>query len=133
MTHTLPTVFLFFVCAGLPCGLVQADQIVMKNSQKMEGNVTGMKDGQLEVQVPSGYFAGLAATSGHRIRFANVQRIVFDGRDDFFAIVKKSDEVIDAQVLELSNSKLKVDGHAPISTSAIKALVPTRLNAAQAP
>ena len=133
MTYTLPTVFLFFGCAGLPCGLVQADQVVMQNGQKMEGNVTGMKDGKLEVQVPSGYLAGLAATSAQRIRFAKAQRIVFDGRDDFFAIVKKSDEVIDAQVVELSKSKLKVEGHAPISTSAIKALVPTRPNAAQAP
>lgn len=112
--------------AGISCGLAEADQVVMKNGQKTEGQITGMKDGQLELQVPSGYLAGLAATSAQRIRFANVQKIIFDGRDDFFAIVKKNDDVIDAKVLELSHSKLKVEGQAPISSSAIKALVPTR-------
>lgn len=109
--------------------LAIGDEITMKNGQKVDGHVQALKDGHLEVGVFTGqYFAGFPAMATNKLKFSNVRSIKFDGRDDFFAIVKKNEEVLDARVYELSKGKLQVDGHDPISASSIKALVPSKPN-----
>ena len=105
------------------------DEITMKNGQKVDGHVQAMKDGHLEVGVYTGqYLAGFPAMATNKLKFSNVRSIKFDGRDDFFAIVKKNEEVLDARVYELSKGKFQVDGHEPIAASAVKALVPSKPN-----
>ena len=105
------------------------DEITMKNGQKVDGHVQALKDGHLEVGVYTGqYFAGFPAMATNKLKFSNVRSIKFDGRDDFFAIVKKNEEVLDARVYELSKGKFQVDGHEPIAASAVKALVPSKPN-----
>ena len=105
------------------------DEITMKNGQKVDGHVQAMKDGHLEVGVYTGqYFAGFPAMATNKLKFSNVRSIKFDGRDDFFAIVKKNEQVLDARVYELSKGKFQVDGHEPIAASAVKALVPSKPN-----
>ena len=109
--------------------LAIGDEITMKNGQKVDGHVQAMKDGHLEVGVYTGqYFAGFPAMATNKLKFSNVRSIKFDGRDDFFAIVKKNEEVLDARVYELSKGKFQVDGHEPIAASAVKALVPSKPN-----
>jgi hypothetical protein len=112
----------------LPCVCIAADEVVLKNGQKLEGAVQAMKDGHLEVAVFSGYLGGFPASTVNKVRFANVRSIKFDGRDDFFAIVKKNEDVIDARIYELAKGKFQVAGHDPIAASAVKALVPTKPN-----
>jgi len=105
------------------------DEITMKNGQKVDGHVQALKDGNLEVGVYTGqYFGGFPAMATNKLKFSNVRSIKFDGRDDFFAIVKKNEEVLDARVYELSKGKFQVDGHEPIAASAVKALVPSKPN-----
>ncbi|MCX7429661.1 MAG: hypothetical protein NTY17_01410 [Planctomycetia bacterium] len=105
------------------------DEITMKNGQKVDGHVQALKDGHLEVGVFTGqYFGGFPAMATNKLKFSNVRSIKFDGRDDFFAIVKNNEEVLDARVYELSKGKFQVDGHDPISASSIKALVPSKPN-----
>ena len=105
------------------------DEITMKNGQKVDGHVQALKDGHLEVGVYTGqYLAGFPAMATNKLKFSNVRSIKFDGRDDFFAIVKKNEEVLDARVYELSKGKFQVDGHEPIAASAVKALVPSKPN-----
>jgi hypothetical protein len=109
--------------------LAIGDEITMKNGQKVDGHVQALKDGHLEVGVYTGqYFAGFPAMATNKLKFSNVRSIKFDGRDDFFAIVKKNEEVLDARVYELSKGKFQVDGHEPIAASAVKALVPSKPN-----
>lgn len=115
------------VATWLPAA--HADNITLKNGQKLEGSITGLKDGHIEMQVFSMYVGGYPATTASKVRVSNIRSIAFDGRDDFFAIVKKNDDVVDAQLRELANGKLKADGHDPISMSAVKALTPTKPNA----
>jgi hypothetical protein len=87
--------------------LVAADEVTMKNGQKVDGHVQALKDGHLEVGVFTGqHFAGFPAMATNKLKFSNVRSIKFDGRDDFFAIVKKNEEVLDARVYELSKGKL---------------------------
>lgn len=105
------------------------DEITMKNGQKVDGHVQALKDGHLEVGVFTGqYLAGFPAMATNKLKFSNVRSIKFDGRDDFFAIVKKNEEVLDARVYELSKGKFQIDGHEPIAASAVKALVPSKPN-----
>lgn len=109
--------------------LAVGDEITMKNGQKVDGHVQALKDGHLEVGVFTGqYLAGFPAMATNKLRFSNVRSIKFDGRDDFFAIVKKNEEVLDARVYELSKGKFQIDGHEPIAASAVKALVPSKPN-----
>jgi hypothetical protein len=109
--------------------LAVGDEITMKNGQKVDGHVQALKDGHLEVGVFTGqYLAGFPAMATNKLKFSNVRSIKFDGRDDFFAIVKKNEEVLDARVYELSKGKFQVDGHEPIAASAVKALVPSKPN-----
>ena len=109
--------------------LAIGDEITMKNGQKVDGHVQALKDGNLEVGVYTGqYFGGFPAMATNKLKFSNVRSIKFDGRDDFFAIVKKNEEVLDARVYELSKGKFQVDGHEPIAASAVKALVPSKPN-----
>ena len=109
--------------------LAIGDEITMKNGQKVDGHVQALKDGHLEVGVYTGqYFAGFPAMATNKLKFSNVRSIKFDGRDDFFAIVKKNEEVLDARVYEMSKGKFQVDGHEPIAASAVKALVPSKPN-----
>jgi len=109
--------------------LAIGDEITMKNGQKVDGHVQALKDGHLEVGVFTGqYFGGFPAMATNKLKFSNVRSIKFDGRDDFFAIVKKNEEVLDARVYELSKGKFQVDGHEPIAASAVKALVPSKPN-----
>jgi len=109
--------------------LAIGDEITMKNGQKVDGHVQALKDGHLEVGVFTGqYLAGFPAMATNKLKFSNVRSIKFDGRDDFFAIVKKNEEVLDARVYELSKGKFQVDGHEPIAASAVKALVPSKPN-----
>ena len=109
--------------------LAIGDEITMKNGQKVDGHVQALKDGHLEVGVFTGqYFAGFPAMATNKLKFSNVRSIKFDGRDDFFAIVKKNEEVLDARVYEMSKGKFQVDGHEPIAASAVKALVPSKPN-----
>ena len=109
--------------------LAIGDEITMKNGQKFDGHVQALKDGHLEVGVYTGqHFAGFPAMATNKLKFSNVRSIKFDGRDDFFAIVKKNEEVLDARVYELSKGKFQVDGHEPIAASAVKALVPSKPN-----
>ena len=109
--------------------LAIGDEINMKNGQKVDGHVQALKDGHLEVGVFTGqYLAGFPAMATNKLKFSNVRSIKFDGRDDFFAIVKKNEEVLDARVYELSKGKFQVDGHEPIAASAVKALVPSKPN-----
>ena len=121
--------YVAMLCICLAGGLVVADEVTMKNGQKVDGHVQALKDGHLEVGVYTGqHFAGFPAMATNKLKFSNVRSIKFDGRDDFFAIVKKNEEVLDARVYELSKGKLQVDGHDPISASSIKALVPSKPN-----
>ena len=109
--------------------LAIGDEITMKNGQKVDGHVQALKDGHLEVGVFTGqYLAGFPAMATNKLKFSNVRSIKFDGRDDFFAIVKKNEEVLDARVYELSKGKFQIDGHEPIAASAVKALVPSKPN-----
>ena len=109
--------------------LAVGDEITMKNGQKVDGHVQALKDGHLEVGVFTGqYLAGFPAMATNKLKFSNVRSIKFDGRDDFFAIVKRNEEVLDARVYELSKGKFQIDGHEPIAASAVKALVPSKPN-----
>ena len=118
------------VLCFMACTLAAADEVTMKNGQKVDGHVQAMKVGQLEIGVYTcQYFGGFPAMATNKLKFSNVRSIKFDGRDDFFAIVKKNEEVIDARVYELSKGKFQLDGHEPIAASAVKALVPSKPNA----
>ena len=46
------------LCWLLTNGLVMADEITLKNGRKLQGNIQGLKDGQLDVSVFSMYVAG---------------------------------------------------------------------------
>ena len=121
--------YVSLLCCCLAGSLAAADEVTMKNGQKVDGHVQAMKDGHLEVGVYTGqHFAGFPAMATNKLKFSNVRSIKFDGRDDFFAIVKKNEEVLDARVYEMSKGKFQVDGHEPIAASAVKALVPSKPN-----
>jgi hypothetical protein len=130
MTSRVPMLrsLALLVVLALPA-LAVGDEITMKNGQKVDGHVQALKDGHLEVGVYTGqHFGGFPAMATNKLKFSNVRSIKFDGRDDFFAIVKKNEEVLDARVYELSKGKFQVDGHEPIAASAVKALVPSKPN-----
>jgi hypothetical protein len=116
------------ICCVLASGLVVADEITLKNGQKLDGNVQGLKDGQLDVGVFSGYLGGFPASKLQKIRFSNVRSIRFDGRDDYFSIVRKKDELTFGYVRDLSRGKFTVDGQDPIAASSVKTLVPSKPN-----
>ena len=114
------------ICCVLACGITIADEITMKNGQKVEGNVQGLKDGQLNVSVFSMYVAGHPAYTSQNIRLSNVRSIKFDGRDDYFSIVKKNEDLTFGYVRDLSKGKFTVEGQEPIAASSVKALVPSK-------
>lgn len=114
-----------FVAAAIAMPVLLADDIVLKNGEKFDGKIQGLKDGQLEVLVFADYVAGIPAYKRQRVRFSNVRSIAFDGRDDFFSIVKKDDDLVFAHVREFSKGKFVLDKHDPIPLSAVKALVPS--------
>ena len=117
------------ICCVLACGITIADEITMKNGQKVEGNVQGLKDGQMDVSVFSMYVAGHPAYTSQKIRLSNVRSIKFDGRDDYFSIVRKNDDLSFGYIRDLSRGKFTVDGNDPIAVSSVKALVPSKPNA----
>ena len=103
------------------------DEITMKNGQKVDGNIQAMKDGHLEVGVYTGqYFAGFPAMATNKLKFSNVRSIKFDGRDDYFSIVRKNDDLTFGYIRDLSKGKFTVDGQDPIAASSVKAIVPSR-------
>jgi hypothetical protein len=112
--------------AALFATVLPADEIAMKNGQKISGNVQGLKEGQLDVDVFAGYLGGHPSYQTKKVRFSNVRSIKFDGRDDFFSIVKKDDDLTFATVRELSKGKFLLEGKEPIPTSSVKALVPSK-------
>jgi hypothetical protein len=112
--------------ASLAMTGLHADEIAMKNGQKISGNVQGLKEGQLDVGVFAGYLGGFPSYQSKKLRFSNIRSIKFDGRDDFFSIVKKDDDLTFATVRELSKGKLMLEGKEPIPTSSVKALVPSK-------
>ena len=108
-------------------GLVAADEVTMKNGQKVDGHVQALKDGHLEVGVYTGqYFAGFPAMATNKLKFSNVRSIKFDGRDDYFSIVRKNDDLTFGYIRDLSKGKFTVDGQDPIAASSVKAIVPSR-------
>ena len=117
------------ICCLLAAGLTAADEITMKNGQKVDGNVHGLKDGLLDVHVFATYVAGHPAYKSEKVRLSNVRSIKFDGRDDYFSIVRKNDDLAFGNIRDLSKGKFTVDGHEPIPLSAVKALVPSKPDA----
>jgi hypothetical protein len=117
--------FITAVAALAMTGL-HADEIALKNGQKISGNVQGLKEGQLDVGVFAGYLGGFPSYQSKKLRFSNIRSIKFDGRDDFFSIVKKDDDLVFAEALDLAKGKLTVKGHDPIPASSIKAIVQSR-------
>lgn len=112
--------------AALFVTIAPADEIAMKNGQKIEGNVQGLKEGQLDVGVFAGYLGGFPSYQTKKVRFSNIRSIKFDGRDDFFSIVQKDDGLTFATIRELSKGKLLLDEKDPIPASSVKALVPSK-------
>lgn len=108
---------------------IQADEITMKNGQKVSGSIEELKDGQLSFGVFAGYLGGYPATQTQKVRFSNVRSIAFDGRDDYFSIVRKNNELTFGYIRELSRGKFTVDGSDPITASSVKALVRSKPNA----
>jgi hypothetical protein len=106
-----------------------ADEITLKNGRKLQGNIQGLKDGQLDVSVFSMYVAGHPAYTSEKVRLSNVRSIAFDGRDDYFSIVRKNDDLSFGYIRDLSRGKFTVDGSDPIAASSVKALVPSKPNA----
>jgi hypothetical protein len=117
------------LCWLLTNGLVMADEITLKNGRKLQGNIQGLKDGQLDVSVFSMYVAGHPAYTSEKVRLSNVRSIAFDGRDDYFSIVRKNDDLSFGYIRDLSRGKFTVDGSDPIAASSVKALVPSKPNA----
>lgn len=117
------------ICCVLVGSLAVADEVTMKNGQKVDGNVQGLKDGHLDVSVFATYVAGHPAYQSQKIRLSNVRSIKFDGRDDYFSIVRKNDDLAFGYIRELSRGKFTVDGQDPIAVSSVKALVPSKPDA----
>lgn len=115
--------------AALAATALYADEIAMKNGQKIAGHLRGLSDGQLEVDVFSGYLGGFPTSQSKKVRFANVRSIKFDGREDYFSIVHKNDDLTFATIRELSKGKFLLEGKEPISASSVKALVPSKPDA----
>jgi hypothetical protein len=119
-------------CVALTCcvfagSLAVADEVTMKNGQKIGGHVQGLKDGVLEIGVYTGQvFGGFPAMATNKLKFSNVRSIKFDGRDDYFSIVRKNKDLTCGYIRELSRGKFTVDGQDPIATSSVKALVPSK-------
>jgi hypothetical protein len=118
---------LLFMC--LAGGLAAADEITLKNGKKFDGNVQGLKDGLLDVHVFATYVAGHPAYKSEKVRFSNVRSISFDGRNDYFSIVRKNDDLSFGHIRDLSRGKFTVEGSDPIAASSVKALVPSKPNA----
>ena len=116
---------LALICCVLAGSLAAADEITMKNGQKVEGKVRGLQDGQLEIAVSSGYLGGFPSFTAQKLRFSNVRGIKFDGQDDYFSIVRKNDDLAFGYIRELSRGKFTVDGQDPIPSASVKALVPS--------
>jgi hypothetical protein len=112
--------------AALAITGLRADEIVLKNGQKVGGNIQGLKDGLLDVHVFATYVAGHPAYKSEKLRFSNVRSIKFDGRDDYFSIVRKNDDLAFGYIRDLSKGKFAVDGQEPIAASSVKALVPSK-------
>jgi hypothetical protein len=115
-----------FTAAVLLATGAHADEIAMKNGQKISGNVQGLKEGQLDVGVFAGYLGGFPSYQSKKLRFSNIRSIKFDGRDDFFSIVQKDDDLTFATIRELSKGKLTLEGKDSIPASSVKALVPSK-------
>ena len=119
--------YVAMLCICLAGGLVVADEVTMKNGQKVDGHVQALKDGHLEVGVYTGqHFAGFPAMATNKLKFSNVRSIKFDGRDDYFSIVRKNDDLTFGYIRDLSKGKFTVDGQDPIAASSVKAIVPSR-------
>jgi len=115
------------ICCLLAAGIAAADEVTMKNGQKVDGHVQGLKDGHLEIGVYTGQvFGGFPAMATNKLKFSNVRSIKFDGRDDYFSIVKKNEDLTFGYVRDLSKGKFTVEGQEPIAASSVKALVPSK-------
>ena len=115
------------ICCLLATGIAAADEVTMKNGQKVDGHVQGLKDGHLEIGVYTGQvFGGFPAMATNKLKFSNVRSIKFDGRDDYFSIVKKNEDLTFGYVRDLSKGKFTVEGQEPIAASSVKALVPSK-------
>ena len=115
------------ICCVLAAGIAAADEVTMKNGQKVDGHVQGLKDGHLEIGVYTGQvFGGFPAMATNKLKFSNVRSIKFDGRDDYFSIVKKNEDLTFGYVRDLSKGKFTVEGQEPIAASSVKALVPSK-------
>lgn len=118
------------LCICLAGGLAAADEVTMKNGQKIDGHIQGLKDGALEIGVYTGQvFGGFPAMATNKLKFSNVRSIKFDGRDDYFSIVRKNEDLTFGYIRELSRGKFTVDGQDPIAVSSVKALVPSKPDA----
>ena len=119
--------YVALLCICLATSLAAADEVTMKNGQKIDGHIQGLKDGHLEIGVYTGQvFGGFPAMATNKLKFSNVRSIKFDGRDDYFSIVRKNDELTFGYVRDLSKGKFTVDGQDPIAASSVKALVPSK-------
>ena len=121
--------YVALLCICFSGGLTLADEITLKNGQKVDGNVQGLKDGLLDVHVFATYVAGHPAYKSEKVRLSNVRSIKFDGRDDYFSIVRKNEDLTFGYISDLSKGKFTVDGQDPIPLSAVKALVPSKPDA----
>ena len=118
--------YVALLCVCLSGSLTVADEITLRNGQKVGGNIQGLKDGLLDVHVFATYVAGHPAYKSEKVRFSNVRSIKFDGRDDYFSIVRKNDDLTFGHIRDLSKGKFTVDGQDPIAVSSVKALVPNK-------
>jgi hypothetical protein len=119
--------YVALLCCCLAGGLAAADEVTMKNGQKVDGHVQALKDGHLEVGVYTGqHFGGFPAMATNKLKFSNIRSITFDGRDDYFSIVRKNDDLTFGYIRDLSKGKFTVDGQDPIAASSVKAIVPSR-------
>ena len=122
--------YVALVCCVLAGSLAVADEVTMKNGQKIDGHIQGLKDGVLEIGVYTGQvFGGFPAMATNKLKFSNVRSIKFDGRDDYFSIVRKNDDLAFGYIRELSRGKFTVDGQDSIAVSSVKALVPSKPDA----
>jgi hypothetical protein len=97
----------------------------LTTGQSVNGEVEGITQGKLKIQVSAGYVAGLAATQSQELRVSNIRTIAFDGRDDYYKVILKNGEIVEGTASALLKGRLHISGSEPIRISTVKELIPT--------